>query len=379
MKLIYNGVTIPEPIPRDEARRTLGLDADTLVGVVVANLIHYKGHRDLFEGLARIQSRIPGPWRILLAGRDHDLWQELQNFAGKHRFAENVRFLGPRSDIPLLLAAADFGLLASREEGFSNVVLEGMAAGLPMIVTAVGGNPEAVIDGETGLVVPPSDPKAIGSAILRLAADPALRKCFGAAGRSRAKSEFSLDRCVNLPRRTLRRVARQDRLASTDPSSETWTPAAPAQLRTLKKRPLMLAYWGRYGALPQLTLELAGASQRLGQIEGTTISISTTNELFEKYSSLWAGNFSNSNLPIIFGRLRSGGVSQSAERTRQAPQRGWYAGICVSDVARLVTSDETGACQIGSSSYRDRARRRSASRRPDGMGQSLAVARSPSC
>ena len=128
VKLIYNGITIPKPIPRDEARRTLGLDADMLVGAVVANLIHYKGHRDLFKGLAKIQSSIPGPWRILLAGRDHDLWHELQNFAGKHRFAENVRFLGPRSDIPLLLAAADFGLLASREEGFSNVVLEGMAA-----------------------------------------------------------------------------------------------------------------------------------------------------------------------------------------------------------------------------------------------------------
>jgi glycosyltransferase involved in cell wall biosynthesis len=87
--------------------------------------------------------------------------------------------------------------LTSREEGFSNVVLEGMAAGLPMIVTAVGGNPEAVVDGHTGLIVQPRDPKAIAEAILRLSRDADLRRRLGDAGQKRVRTEFSIERCVS--------------------------------------------------------------------------------------------------------------------------------------------------------------------------------------
>jgi len=77
------------------------------------------------------------------------------------------------------------------------VVLEGMAASLPMIVTDVGGNSEAVLDGETGIVVPPHDPKAIGEAVLRLAHDCNLRKSLGDAGRRRAADHFSMATCLN--------------------------------------------------------------------------------------------------------------------------------------------------------------------------------------
>ena len=108
-----------------------------------------------------------------------------------------MRFLGQRLDVDRLLQAADFGVLPSRaNEGFSNAILESMRAGLPMIVTDIGGNAEAVVDGETGFVVPPADPSALAAALLRLAQHPDLRRKLGAAGRERVRTVFTLDACV---------------------------------------------------------------------------------------------------------------------------------------------------------------------------------------
>ena len=109
----------------------------------------------------------------------------------------NIKFLGERSDVPALLAAADFGILSSHQEGFSNVILESMAAGLPMIVTNVGGNPEAVLDRQTGIVVPPHDPQALGQAIVELAHDGTLRRQLADGAVSRVRKEFSMESCVN--------------------------------------------------------------------------------------------------------------------------------------------------------------------------------------
>jgi glycosyltransferase involved in cell wall biosynthesis len=198
VSIIYNGIEAIKLPDRAKARAALGLDQDSLVGIIVANLIPYKGHRDLIEGLAHVLAQISSPWRILAAGRDQGLRAELEAFAREKGVSGRIQFIGEREDVPSLLAAADFGVLTSREEGFSNVILEGMAAGLPMVVTDVGGNPEAVVDGETGLVVPAGNPQAIGEAILRVARDAALRKRLGTAGRARVEKEFSIGRCVRL-------------------------------------------------------------------------------------------------------------------------------------------------------------------------------------
>ena len=198
VRLIYNGIEVAMPLPdRNDARRALGLDGDALVGVVIANLIPYKGHIDLIRGLAHAQASLSKPLRILCAGRDQGLRSELESLAAALGLMDNIQFLGQRPDIAPLLAAADFGLLTPYgNEGFSNAILEGMAAGLAMIVTDVGGNAEAVLHDETGLVVPTRDAKAIGDAVLRLAQDPEQRKRLGAAARKRVESEFSLDKCV---------------------------------------------------------------------------------------------------------------------------------------------------------------------------------------
>jgi glycosyltransferase involved in cell wall biosynthesis len=197
--LIYNGVdsaafaSLP---PRPTLRERAGLGADTLAMTVVANLHPYKGHGDLLEGLSTVAGALPAPWRLLCVGRDTGTGAGLKARARDLGLGASVEWLGEREDVHHLLAASDLGILPSHQEGLSNSVLEGMAAGLPMVVTAVGGNVEAVEDGVSGVLVPPHDPAALGAAILSLARNPERRGRLGAAARQRATSVFSQDACV---------------------------------------------------------------------------------------------------------------------------------------------------------------------------------------
>jgi glycosyltransferase involved in cell wall biosynthesis len=198
VKLIYNGINVPTFFPsRKAARRRLKLDDDTLVGVMVANLVPYKGHGDLIRALSRVEPYLLFSWCILLVGRDTGLRSGLEELATELGVGHRLKFLGEQRDVPEILAAADFALLTpSGNEGFSNAILEAMAACLPMIVTDVGGNAEAVIDGETGFVVPVGDAEALSGAILRMARVPELRARFGAAGLRRVEANFALERTV---------------------------------------------------------------------------------------------------------------------------------------------------------------------------------------
>lgn len=107
--------------------------------------------------------------------------------------AGRVHFTGERRDIPAWLACFDLFVLPSRWEGISLALLEAMAAGLPVIATAVGGTPEVVEDGVTGLLVLPNDPRSLARAIQRLVEQPALRLSLGQAGRERVASHFNLE------------------------------------------------------------------------------------------------------------------------------------------------------------------------------------------
>lgn len=200
LQLIYNGIDLPTPpdaASRAAARAALGLDADSLVIIAVANLIPYKGHRDLLEALAVAADALPAGWRLLCAGRDEGYGAELRGHAERLGLRDRVLWLGARGDVPALLGAADIGVLASHQEGFSNAILEGMGAGLPMIVTDVGGNAEAVLDGITGCVVPAQQPAALAAALRRLATDAGLRGRLGTAGRERVAAQFTLSQCVH--------------------------------------------------------------------------------------------------------------------------------------------------------------------------------------
>lgn len=210
LRLIYNGIDVdrfPRKTNRAEMRADLHLNDGTLVFICVANLIPYKGHRDLIEALSLANERISQPWACLCVGRDDGIGEELRRYADRLGIGDRFRWLGSRSDVPDLLVCADVGVLCSHEEGFSNAVLEGMAAGLPMVVTDVGGNAETVFEGVHGRVVPPRRPAMLADALVEIASSPS-RSAMGMLGRRRVMENFSFAACVDKYERLYREIVR---------------------------------------------------------------------------------------------------------------------------------------------------------------------------
>ncbi len=195
VSVIYNGIDI-DSIDRARRADEVARGNASLVLIIVANLIPYKGHADLINGLAAVRNEMPEGWQLLCVGRDDGIRSQLEAQVRRLNLAEHIRFLGERTDVESLLKGADIGILCSHQEGFANAILEGMAAGLPMVVTDVGGNSESIVDGETGLIVPPRNPKTLGAAIVKLALDDDGRKRMGLAGRRRVEENFSINHCV---------------------------------------------------------------------------------------------------------------------------------------------------------------------------------------
>jgi glycosyltransferase involved in cell wall biosynthesis len=195
---IYNGVA---PIPawtKGEAeafRRREGFSPDGLLVLCVSNFFAYKGHDDLVEAAARLMASFPGV-TFLLVGRESGALGATRSLVARLGVGGHIRFLDSRTDVPDLLRAADLFVHPSHQEGFSNAILEAMAAGLPVVACDVGGNPEAVVDGVTGRLVPPRDPTTLATAMAEILADPGKGRSMGEAGRRRAAERFSLDRMV---------------------------------------------------------------------------------------------------------------------------------------------------------------------------------------
>jgi glycosyltransferase involved in cell wall biosynthesis len=180
IRVIRSAVAVPPPASGAGIREQFGIRPGEVLVTCVARLVERKGHEDLIRAGAgfRLLFAGSGPMARRLEGRGAVL-------------------AGPRRDVPEILAASDIVALPSRfGEGCPNAVLEAMAAGKPVIASRSGGTPEVVVDGETGLLHPPEDVDALRAAIQRLAADPALRKKMGDAGRARAEPEFNLERLV---------------------------------------------------------------------------------------------------------------------------------------------------------------------------------------
>lgn len=195
--LLYNGVeprllreTLPQP------RQALGVSETSLIMICVANLISYKGHRDIFDALADFAPALPDEWDLLCVGRDDGIGRQLQSYCNEQGLSSRVHWLGVRDDIPELLAISDIGISASHEEGLSNSVLECMAAGLPIVATDVGGNPEIVEHKRNGLLIPKCDPKRLGQAVCELADNPSQRKEMARVGQRTVREKFSLQNCV---------------------------------------------------------------------------------------------------------------------------------------------------------------------------------------
>lgn len=193
--LLYNGIDIlkfrPNPENREAGRRAEGIPADAVVAVCVARLVEQKNHLGLLRAFAAIAARHPALMLWLIG--EGPMRGVLETEVRRLGIAERVRFSGQRADIHALLTLVDFSVLVSFREGFSNVVIESLATGLPMLVTDVGGNAEAVRDGIEGIVVsPPGDTQALGDALARLASNSEERMRMAAQARERA-CEFSLE------------------------------------------------------------------------------------------------------------------------------------------------------------------------------------------
>ena len=181
-------VTVPNGIEATEAAEAVQLAEGPTI-LEVARLADVKGQRTLIAALAGLDAT------AVLVGRDLEhggaYEDELRAEAQRLGVAERVVFAGYRTDVPQLLAGCDVFCLPSRAEGMPLVVLEAMAQGKPVVASAVGGTPELVVDGETGLLVAPGDVRALTNAIGRLLGDPGLARRLGEAGLERVRTSFS--------------------------------------------------------------------------------------------------------------------------------------------------------------------------------------------
>jgi glycosyltransferase involved in cell wall biosynthesis len=197
---IYNGVDSrrfapPSPAQRHAARTRLGFGDDDFVVGVVARYRPEKNHEVFFAGLTACAERMPRLRALSVGGgpllEGHRRQVEGSVLAGRCVFIDDV------PDVLPYLWAMDVGTLTSgSNEGFSNAVIEQMATGLPMIVTDVGGNAEAVEEGVDGFVIPPLDAAALSRALLALYEDPARVRSMGEAARRRVEADFSLEHMV---------------------------------------------------------------------------------------------------------------------------------------------------------------------------------------
>ena len=174
----------PDPDARRRVRASLGTAPDRVVVVVVSRLVRHKGHPELLAAMHDVDAEL---WVVgeRLAS-DHGVDPEDAFAAAQARLGPRLRRLGARTDVADLLAAADIFALPSHFEGLPMSVIEAMLCGLPVVSTAIRGPREQVLDGVTGLLVPPREVAPLADALQRLAADPAMRRRMGEAGRARA-------------------------------------------------------------------------------------------------------------------------------------------------------------------------------------------------
>jgi glycosyltransferase involved in cell wall biosynthesis len=183
--VIYNGVDVgqyePACLRPDGALRL----------VTVGALAPRKGQEFLVEALARVTADgMDVTLELVGSGPDEAMLRRMAEAAG---VAGRIRFAGEQSDPRGALARADIFVLPSRQEGFSNALLEAMASALPVVATDVGGNSEAVVDGEGGRLVRPGDPLALAAAISELGHDRGRLVAMGRTNRQRVEAKFSLE------------------------------------------------------------------------------------------------------------------------------------------------------------------------------------------
>ena len=202
IRVIHNGVDCmrfrPDPAGRIRMRHELNLSDEDLCIGCVRNLLPVKDHLTLLRALS-VPNQQSNRWRLLMVGEGPERLQ-LKAFVNAHEeLKHRVRFLGSSNRVPELLSAMDIYVLPSLYEGIANSLLEAMATGLPVVATAAGGNPEVVVDGESGLLFPVRDELKLASLLGLLAARTDLRQPLGAGPCIACASSFrSIPWCGNM-------------------------------------------------------------------------------------------------------------------------------------------------------------------------------------
>ncbi len=186
----------PEDIKKsDYLRKEFSLAPDDYLVGIVAHLADHKGHKYLIDATKILKDKAP-KIKIIIVGQG-PLLMELTKQAKEIHVEDMVFFLGFREDVPKILASLDLFVLSSYLEGMGSSIMDAMAYNLPVIATNVGGIPEVVIDGKTGLLVPPRRPAALAEAILKLYRDSSLSTQFGQMGCEVVNQKFSAESMAN--------------------------------------------------------------------------------------------------------------------------------------------------------------------------------------
>ena len=194
LTVIHDGIDLPPPSPEPPggAPRTAGSERPIIIGSA-GQLIPHKSYDTLLKAAQFLAQQHDVHVTVFGEGRDRE---RLEKLARELDLSERIHLPGWQEDIYSALRLLDVFVLPSINESAGLVLLEAMACGLPVVATRVGGIPEYVADGETGLLVPPRDPGALAEAIASLIVDPAKRAAFGRAGRQRVEAHFTAERMV---------------------------------------------------------------------------------------------------------------------------------------------------------------------------------------
>jgi len=212
IKVIYNGVDLEEANTKGAGRNLreeLDIPDNYIIIGNLANLKPIKGQEYLIQAFAKVMERA-NRLKLVIIGEGPER-ERLSALADKLEIGEHVIITSIKSSRFDLVRLFDIFVLSSLTEGFSNVIIEAMAMGKPVIATDVGGNGEAVVHGKTGVLVPPADPEAMASAIIDLASDPELRARFGEAGKKRVEEHFTLRKMVEEYERLYKQLIHQKR------------------------------------------------------------------------------------------------------------------------------------------------------------------------
>ncbi|MFH0764087.1 MAG: glycosyltransferase [Candidatus Omnitrophota bacterium] len=180
---------------RSEIRKSLGIGESEISVCAIGNFNPIKGHTYLVEAFEHIAGEFPNA-RLLLVG-DGPLMDNLQSMAHSRLLDKKVTFLGARTDIPDILSASDICVLPSLSEGLSNALMEYMTAGKPIVATKVGGNPELIENGVTGILIEPANPADLGNAIADLIKNKEKRSFLARNAREKAEKELSMPSLIN--------------------------------------------------------------------------------------------------------------------------------------------------------------------------------------